>query len=58
MFEEKHVTTILLIYLEKTFFNSSLTSSSEEEKPGTSALVESPIKANTPSLPNSTKQFC
>ena len=48
MFEEKHVTTILLIYLEKTFFNSSLTSSSEEEKPGTSALVESPIKANTP----------
>ena len=52
MFDEKQVTTILLIYLEKTCFNSFLTSSSEPEKPGTSALVESPINARTPSLPN------
>ena len=51
MLEEKHVITILLLYLEKILINSSLTSNSDFEKPGTSALVESPIKASNPSLP-------
>ena len=55
--DEKHVTTILLMYLEKTCFNSFLTSSSDEEKPGTSAFVESPIRARTPSFPNLIKLF-
>ena len=55
MFDEKHVTTILFEYLEKIFFNSSLTSFSDLEKPGISAFVESPISANKPSFPISSK---
>ena len=36
---------------EKILVNSSLTSDSDFENPGTSALVESPINANSPSFP-------
>ena len=51
MFDEKQVTTILFIYLQKICCNSSLTALSEPEYPGTSAFVESPIRAKSPSLP-------
>ena len=57
MLDEKQLITILLLYLEKTLINSSLTSYSDLEKPGTSAFVESPIKASKPSLPSSIKAF-
>ena len=51
IFEEKQVITILRLYLEKTFSNSSRTSNSDLEKPGTSAFVESPIRAIRDSFP-------
>ena len=57
IFEEKHVTTILLENLENTFINSSLTSFSDCDIPGTFAFVESPTRASKPSLPNFSNCF-